>query len=413
MRPSPRSPRPRAPRAARARAGAALPTALLLLVVMTALGGGAFAMSRQSFRGGRNAMVEQRAFAVAEAGLNHQIGTWKQELNGVAASGGVPVDSTVTAALWVANHDSALVRVTRLDPMLFWVQSFGRASIPNPQLQATRTVGALVRIAYPTINPQGAITTNGDVTVQGNAFRADGTDRVPYANSGTGWDPARCAGTTMANTYAIAVPPGAKVDAKPDNLAGALKVLYTPAAADPNTYIAFGTETMNSLIENADKRYDNGNPDATHNLAGSGIQPALDPVDGTCRTSLASNWGEPNGGPGAVKACQSYFPIIYVRGSADIQGNGRGQGILIVDGDLKINGNFTWLGLVLVRDDLDKGNGNATITGAVMARNVDLQGGTVTGGSQTVSYSKCAVESALRGSAILIRVRDRAWTQLY
>jgi hypothetical protein len=30
-----------------------------------------------------------------------------------------------------------------------------------------------------------------------------------------------------------------------------------------------------------------------------------------------------------------------------------------------------------------------------------------------VNYSKCAVESALRGSAILIRVRDRAWAQLF
>jgi len=396
----------------RARTGAVLPTALLLLVALTALAGGAFAMSRQSFRGGRNAMVEQRAFGVAEAGLNEQIGTWDQALNGVTGSGGVPVNGTVTARRYVANGDTAVVRVTRLDPMLFWVQSFGRASIPNPQLQSARTVGALVRIAYPSVKPQGAITTNGDVTIQGNAFRANGTDRVPYAGSGAAWDSARCAGVKDSSVHAIAVPPGAKVDAKPANLEGALKVLYTPAAADPNTYIAFGTETMNTLIQNADRRYDTGDPSATINIGGAGIGPSL-AAGGTCATSDSTNWGEPNGGAGAVTACQSYFPIIYVRGSADIQGNGRGQGILIVDGDLKINGNFTWLGLILVRDDVNKGNGNASITGAVMARNVDVAGGSTYGGSQTVSYSKCAVESALRGSAILIRVRDRAWTQLF
>jgi hypothetical protein len=385
----------------------ALPTALLLVVVMTALAGGAFAMSRQSFRGGRNALVEQRAFAVAEAGLNQQIGAWDQALNGVPASGGVPVGGTVTASIWVANGDTAAVRVTRLDPMLFWVQSFGRASIPNPQLQAARTVGALVRIAYPSVNPQGAITTNGNVDIQGNAFTADGTDRVPYASSGTAWDPSRCAGVAMASTYALAVPPGAKVDAKADNLGGPLKVLYTPAAADPNTYIAFGTETMNSLIQNADLVY--APSELTKN-----VYPSANP-DGTCRIGDKDrpNWGEPNGGSGAVAACQNYFPIVYVSGSASIQGNGRGQGILIVDGDLQINGTFDWLGLVLVRDDMNKGNGTATITGAVMARNVDLQGGSIYGGSQTVNYSKCAVESALRGSAILIRVRDRAWAQLF
>jgi hypothetical protein len=89
-----------------------------------------------------------------------------------------------------------VVRVTRLDQMLFSVQSFGRASIPNPQLQATRSVAALVRVAYPTINPQGAITANGDVDIQGASFEADGRDRIPYAGSGSAWNATRCAGLT-------------------------------------------------------------------------------------------------------------------------------------------------------------------------------------------------------------------------
>lgn len=392
--------------AAARRRGAALPTALLLLVALTAAAGGGMALSRQSFRGGRNTLVEQRAFTVAEAGLNQQIGGWDPALNAVAGADGVPVNGTVTASIFVANGDTADVRVTRLDPMLFWVQAFGRASIPNPQIQAARTVGALVRIAYPSVQPQGAITTNGNVDVQGNAFRADGTDRIPYAGTGTAWDAARCAGLTGPNMHAVAVPPGATVSHTPNNLQGALKILYTPTAGDPNTYIAFGTETMNTLIQNADRVFD---PGAIPNS----IEPSLNP-DGSCRVTDPANWGEPNGSAaGAFRRCRSFFPIVYVRGSATINGNGRGQGILIVDGDLRINGNFTWLGLVLVRDDFNKGNGNATITGAAMARNVDMQGASVFGGSQEVRYSRCALESALRGSAILIRVRDRAWAQLF
>jgi hypothetical protein len=396
-------PRP-APR--RARRGATLPTTLVVLTALAALGGGSYAMATQSFRGGRNAMVEQRAFAVAESGLNAQIGDWNPALNAIPSAGGVAVDATITARIAVIEGDTAVVRVTRLDPMLFAVQSRGSASIPNPQLHAARTVSALVRLAYPTINPQGAITTNGDVTIQGAAFTADGTDRIPYAKSATAWDSTRCAGLTGANTYALAVPPGAKVNAKDDNFAGALDVTYTPAAADPNTYIAFGTETMNTLIQNADLVYEPGE------LPNKPEPKLWD--DGSCKIGKAyENWGEPDGGAGAVKKCQSYFPIIYVKGTADIQGNGRGQGILIVDGDLQINGNFDWLGLVLVRDDMNKGNGSATITGAVMARNVDMKDPSVWGGSQSVNYSKCAIESALRGSAILIRVRDRAWAQLF
>ncbi len=402
---------PRAlPRAARR--GAALPTALVMLVVLAALAGGAFAMSTQSFRGGRNALVEQRAFAVAEAGLNRQIGTWNQSLNAAPGAGGVRLDETVTASIYVADGDTAFVNVTRLDPFLFAVHAVGRASIPNPQLQATRTVQTLVRIAYPSVNPRGAITTNGDVDVQGNAFRADGNDRVPYAGSSSQWDPNRCADLMGTNMHAVAVPPTGTVKAKDATLLGlpgadGQSVLKTPIAGDPNTYIAFGTETMNTLIQNADRRF-------TSTSLPSSIGPRLDPVTGQCNVNDPANWGEPWGGAGSVTRCQSYFPIIYVDGDASIQSNGRGQGILIVNGDLTINGTFDWLGIVLVRDDLNKGNGSATITGAVMAGNVDFRdGGTYAGGTQNINYSRCAIESALRGSAILIRVRERAWAQLF
>jgi hypothetical protein len=397
-------------RSPRTRRGAALPFALMMLVVLTAIAGGSFAMSRQAFRGGRNAMIEQRAFSVAEAGLNRQIANWNSALNLPGTAGGVNPGQTVTSSIWVALGDTARVRVTRLDQALFWVESFGRASIPNPALQAQRTVGALVRIAYPTITPQGAITTNGNVDIQGNAFTVDGRDEIPFAGSGTAWGGGRCTDLTGPDVAAIAVPPGAKVDYNAGNVAGGLPVLYTPTAADPNTYIAFGTETMNTMIQNADLKYSTGVTGTAVNLSND-IAPRLR-ADGECDVGHPTNWGEPWGAGGVAK-CRDYFPIIYVDGTTEINGNGRGQGVLIVNGDLRINGNFTWLGLVLVKDDMNKGNGNATITGAVMARNVDLTTGSVFGGSQQVQYSRCAVETALRGSAILIRVRDRAWSQLF
>jgi hypothetical protein len=382
-------------------------TALLMLTVLAAVAGGAFAMSTQTFRGGRNAMVEQRAFTVAEAGLNQQVGAWNSASNLTQQAGGLPIDATVTANIYVANGDTAVVRVTRLDDFLYAVHSTGRASIPNPELQATRTTSVIVRTAYPSINPQGAITANGNVDIDGAAFTADGRDRVP-----TGWAPARCTDLGGPDKHAVAVPPGAIVKDKPANYPGGATVLYTPVAADPNTYLAFGTETMNTLIQNADFRY------APTELT-KDIGPLLT-ADGTaCKIGNKAdmNWGEPLAGAGAVTACQNYFPIVYISGDAVINSNGRGQGILIVDGDLQINGNFSWLGLVLVRDDMMKGTGAAAITGAVMAANVDLKNGNVMGsgfgGSQKVEYSRCALELALRGSAILIRVRDRAWTQLF
>ncbi|HZF69034.1 MAG TPA: hypothetical protein VEZ47_13415 [Gemmatirosa sp.] len=435
-RPLPSAATPPARRAApRARTGMALPTALLLLVVMTALAGGAFSMSRQAFRGGRNALVEARAFAASEYGLNRQIAEWNPTFNLPTTSGGAAQGQSFISNIYVptGSIDTATVRITRLDPALFFIESLGRASIPNPQLQSTRNVAALVRLAYPSINPQGAITTNGNVRIDGNAFTVDGRDRAPFASApgapiglwnpnGDAWNPNRCTDlTSYAPVFAFAVPPDSAVSVNSSTVVpGSMGVLNTAVAANPNTYIAFGTETMATLIGGANKWYGGPTvlPDALVmpdvHVDGRNIEPRLD--NGRCDFADRENWGEPLGGADDVVPCQGYFPIIFVNGNARINGNGRGQGILIVNGDLQFNGNFTWAGLILVRDDMNKGNGNAVITGAVMAGNRitdQRDDGSTYGGSQTVQYSRCAVESALRGSAALIRVRERGWTQLF
>jgi hypothetical protein len=204
---------------------------------------------------------------------------------------------------------------------------------------------------------------------------------------------------------AIAAPPGAKVTYKAKNIPSAPAVVYDAAAADSNTYVRFGTESWNSLAANAIQLPGGG--------YGTDIGPSTD-AGGKCNMLDQSNWGEPFRGGGTVAACAGYFPIIYLNGNSQINGKGRGQGILLVNGDLKINGTFDWVGLIIVRDDIDKGNGSANVTGAVMARNVSLfDGGSIFNGTQDVQYSKCAVESALRGSAILQPVRERSWAQLF
>jgi hypothetical protein len=381
--------------------------ALLLLVVLSTLAAGAFTASRQTYRGGRNTLIEQRAMSVAEFGLNEQVGDWNTEWN-LPAPRGLSTGSVDSSRLWVAAGDTARVRITRLTDMLYHVESIGRASIPNPQLTASRSVGAIVRLAYPTIEPRGAITAGGAVSLSGSAI-VDGRDYVPYSWDGSkSWGDSAC--TAMRGTLmpAIAVPPGThQVDSATKNIpSGAPKVIFDPAAGDSNTYVRFGTESWNTLTANATIRYTGGQQ------PGNGLAP----VDsaGNCKYSVKDNWGEPFRGAGAVTSCKNYFPIIYVDGDLDLQSNGRGQGILLVNGSLKLRGTFDWVGLIIVRDDVDKGNGTANVTGAIMARNVNLaDGGSIWNGNQTVRYSKCAVESALRGSAILVRARDRSWTQLF
>jgi hypothetical protein len=401
-------PPPARPPVAARREGSALALALVMLVVVGALAGGALTASQQTLRGGRNTLVEQRALAVAEFGLNQRMARWLPRLNLPPGAGGLLVGAVDDSSVFVAQGDTARVRITRLNNMLYHIESVGRASIPNPQLTSVRSVAGVVRLAYPSITPKGAVTSGGSVTISGTSS-VDGRDVVPYAGTANAWTDAECTGLrqTGAQLPAVVVPPGAQV-----RTSGSGQILSSPAisrdqsASDSNTYVRFGTESWNSLAATALRL-----PAGTY---GSDIQPTA--RDGECwmDNPATMNWGEPWRHAGGVQPCRTYYPIIYIDGSATLNGRGRGQGILLVNGDLRINGTFDWAGLVIVRDDISKGTGTATITGSVMARNVSIgDSASVWAGTQQVTYSRCAVESALRGSAILVRARERSWVQLY
>jgi hypothetical protein len=118
------------------------------------------------------------------------------------------------------------------------------------------------------------------------------------------------------------------------------------------------------------------------------------------------------GGATYTAGCKDYFPIIYINGNATLS-RGRGQGVLLVNGDVRTVGNFQWYGLIIARDDIVKGAGTFDLWGSAMSRNANVQDGNDIVGNSNFQWSKCAVESALRGSAILTRTKERSWVQLY
>jgi hypothetical protein len=374
------------------RRGIALISALFGVVVLAVMISGMFFTSNQEFRGTRNALVEQRSFAVAEFGLNSEISNWDRARNNLANFAVGAIDSN---QVWVASGDTSWVKVSRLTDRTFWVVSEGRANIGNVNLESRRLTSAFVRIAYPSITPRGAITAAGNVRLQGSS-RVDGDDQNP-----PGWT--NCSATPAPTVPAVVVPPGKTVTSGSNNITSTPAVVYDSAAADSNTYVRYGSESWNTLTSNADITLSGG-------LYGSDIEPVGTAT--TCDKSGNFNWGEPRR-PGIV-GCHGYFPIIYSAGSLKLNGNGYGQGILLVNGDFEINGSFEFTGIVIVRDDITKGNGNAKIQGAVFAANLDLQDpqSWITG-NQDIFYSKCAVESALTGSAILVRVAQRHWAQVF
>ncbi|HEX6942880.1 MAG TPA: hypothetical protein VF128_08120 [Gemmatimonadaceae bacterium] len=373
------------------RRGVALITALFGVVVLAVMMSGMYFTSNQEYKGTRNALVEQRAFAVAEFGLNSEISNWDRARNQVQSFAVGRIDSN---QVYVANGDTAWVKVTRLTDNSFWVVSDGQANIGTISMESRRQTSAFVRIAYPTIEPKGAITAAGNVRLQG-AATVDGDDVNP-----AGWT--NC-GALVPSVPAVTVPPAGTVTTGPSNITSTPAIAHDSAAADSNTYVRYGSESWNSLTSNADIKLAGG-------IYNSNILPVGTAT--TCDKSGDFNWGEPSR-PGII-GCYGYFPIIYASGSLHLNGNGRGQGILLVNGDLEINGLLEFTGIVIVRDDILKSNGTADIRGAVFAANMTA-GDPLSWmtGDQDVQYSNCAVQSALQGSAILVRVLQRHWAQVF
>jgi Tfp pilus assembly protein PilX len=386
---------PDQPRIGRPRRGMALILTLIVVVVLAILSTGAIISSMQDFRGGRNALVEQRAFAVAEYGLNAEISDWDRSRN-LPPPTGMAIGAIDSANVFVAETDTAKVFIQRLTDNTFWVRSVGRASIGNEQLESQRMTNMVVRIAYPTINPGGAITTAGNIRVQGSA-EITGRNTNP-----SGWT--QCANIAGRDTFAISYAPGRSVNIQKPNLVTG-GVNPDPAAGDSNTYVRYGTESWNSLVAAADIT-----------LPGGSYGPEPVGTASTCSYGSTMNWGEPlrvsGGGATYIAGCKDYFPIIYINGTATLS-RGRGQGVLLVNGDVRTTGNFQWYGLIIARDDIVKGNGTFDLWGSAMSRNASVNDGNEILGNSNFQWSKCAVESALRGSAILTRTKERSWAQLY
>ena len=108
---------------------------------------------------------------------------------------------------------------------------------------------------------------------------------------------------------------------------------------------------------------------------------------------------------------RSFLPVIYIDGNASLN-TGAGQGLLLVDGNLSVQGGFEFYGIVVVRGSLKAtGNGNK-FNGGVLAANVELNDNSIIG-TVDLAFSSCAVARAQQACAAGSPLRSRGWTQLF
>jgi hypothetical protein len=252
---------------------------------------------------------------------------------------------------------------------------------------AERTISALVRLVPPRVDALAAVTVGGPIALLDGAS-VDGRDTTP-----PGW--AACAGPAVDTAAIVAPGQGAVTTAPQSTMHGALK--QQSAAADISTYTTYGAESWSTLASRADVVVD---------VAGGARSPTPRSAGAACVLG-ADTWSEPLRGGSAVDACATTFPIVLARGGLALH-DGRAQGVLLVDGDLDLDGTFTFAGVIVVHGALHADHGALRLHGALLVSG----GGTALGDGSDVRFSRCAVTRALDGVARAEALRRRSWAEV-
>jgi hypothetical protein len=147
---------------------------------------------------------------------------------------------------------------------------------------------------------------------------------------------------------------------------------------------------------------------ASIDLAGGTLAAGPVVANGACDEMAALNWGD----PGGTTPCTDYYPIIHVRGDAILAAGSVGQGILVVDGSLRVEANARFVGAVMASGDITVGGFGAEIVGVAFADNAGSAAQSRVSDGGAIRFAPCAVHRATLGSARLARTPARWWVEL-
>jgi hypothetical protein len=374
--------------------GFALPAAVFALVVVGVLVTGGFYLARQETRIGVASERGTAAFYLAERGANEVMSEWDMSTFGSLANWGTATKTdTVDDGIWQVN-------VTKMTDRLFFLLSTGTVTQGSGMLgNASRMLGVVARLNTAEIIPRAALTTVGNLTIGGSSYII-GHDSVPAGWGGYCGLPGPSAPGILIDSLSNVKTVGVDYELEGDPPAAENTTLT------PDSLLAFGDLGWADLVALADIVFP-----SSQTLTQFGPDSIFVGGSYTCNSSNNRNWGDPIDPAGV---CGSYFPIIYAAANISINANDFGQGILLVEGDLAVQGGFTFFGPVIVRGELKTAGTGGHFTGGVIAANVNLETSTVLGNA-LVQFSTCAVTRAILNNASLTRARpleNRSWVDL-
>jgi hypothetical protein len=392
-----RAPPPTCRRLAADERGIALVIALLAIIVIGALVIGTFFAGRMEMQSGRNALYTGQATEMAEMGLTDGFATWNPVWNKFGV-GGDSVRPTVYPLSASAGDNS--LRYTRIVRFMrggvFLVTARGEKLDRSGNILATRLLARVGKLVTPWVDMEAAVTSKGNVTVSGTSD-IDGNNNQP-----SGWgDCTAGANEGGIRTNGVVIQQGTpSITGSPPTTEHDRTVVDSLFVQPYNSMLPYKTVTIP-----AGANWNQIGPSTTGSPA-------------VCNGGDDHNWGEPGragfslaGSAPLTAECQDFFPVVWASGNLRLQ-TGRGQGVLLVAGDLDIAGNFEFDGVVIVLGEIvTEGTGNK-ITGGVMANNAQIGDLTTFAGNPTVLYSQCAIAKALRGTAKGYPLTERSWVQI-
>jgi len=388
--------------------GMALALAIVALVVVGALIAGAFFAGTQEQRVGENSRYSQSSFGVAEGAANSIIGHWDaQTYNSIRT---YPLDSvrippvsadTISPShtgryagyIYRLNQEQYLIDITGQDSSSLR----GGAALLRRGGGGRERIGLLAKIKPLVIDIRASLTSGRGDALSGNAA-ISGYDHIP-----AGWSTCNPLDSVANGKAGIRTDTSQAVSAGGNSsIVGTPPVIKDPNITD-STFSKYGDVNYSQLVARA-----------TWNLNGQNFSNNIGPVEtnGQCDRTVSTNWGD---GVNPAGKCGSYFPIVHLLGDATINGV-QGQGILLVDGSLSVQGGFQWFGITIVRGTLKTSGGgseDAHFWGATMVQDSTVVGNNQVTGHANILYSKCAVIKALDQTGVVALMRSRGWVQLY
>ena len=384
--------------------GMALALAIVALVIVGALVAGALFSGMQEQRAADNSRRVLQAFGVAEEEAYDVINNWNPQTYNARKV--YPNDSMALVAGWPStwgpsanqtgvyggylyrfNDQQYLIDVTARDQA-----SYGNTALQQQGGGGRERIGLLTRNRPFQFGIKAALTTGNGDAVGGNST-ISGIDQSP------GWASCGPTGNAVGGIRAAS--------GNPVTISGSAHVTGNPP-------VLIDTSVHNSTF---DQYYTQLAALATITMPATNFATSIAPavnVSGQCDKTVLTNWGDPLN-PTAV--CGGYFPIIHITGSGSTTINGlEGQGILLVDGTLLVQGGFQFYGITIVKGSLKTAGGGgspAHFWGATMVQDSVSVGSNTLTGSANLLYSTCTIQMALNRTAVGVMMRSRGWVPLY